>query len=92
MEDTPDICQHHFRDDRKITKTLTGFTPFYLVHGVELFLPIECQILLLHIYVELLPDTSLLEKILLILEQTNGDHRATLQSPIMTPTSTQTPL
>jgi transposase InsO family protein len=46
---------------RTLVKTTTGFSPFQLVHGVELILPIECEIPSLKLAVELLPDTSDLE-------------------------------
>jgi hypothetical protein len=39
-------------------KTTTGFTPFYLVYGVEAVLPIECEIPSLKLTVELLPHIS----------------------------------
>ena len=47
---------------RTSTKTTNGFTPFRLVHGVELVLPIECQIPSLRLAVEVLPDNSPLEE------------------------------
>ena len=59
--------------------TTTGFTPFHLVHGVELVLPIECQISSLWLVMEILPDTSPLEQHLLMLKWTNEDHCSTLQ-------------
>ena len=62
------------------TKTATSFTPFHLVHGIELVLPIECQIPSLCLTIELLPDTSPLEEWLLQLKQTIEDHRAALQA------------
>ena len=62
------------------TKTTTSFTPFFLVHGIESVLPIECEIPSLRLAVELLPDTSPLEERLLQLEQTIEDRRATLQA------------
>ena len=49
-------------DYRTSTKTTTSFTPFRLVHSVELVLPIEFQIPSLRFMVELLPDTSPLEE------------------------------
>ena len=67
-------------DYRTSTKTTTGFTPFCLVHGIELVLPIECQIPSLHLIVELLPDTTPLEERLLQLKQTIEDRRAALQA------------
>ena len=65
---------------RTSTKIATGFTPFLLVHGVELVLPIECHIPSLRLVVELLLDTSPLEERLLQLEQTIEDCRAALQA------------
>ena len=55
------------------TKTTTSFTPFFLVHGVESILPIECQILSFCLAVELIPDTLPLEEQLLQLEKTIED-------------------
>ena len=49
--------------------TATDFSPFQLVYGMEVVLPIECQIPSLKLVVELLSETSLLEKHLLYLEQ-----------------------
>ena len=51
------------------TKTSTGFTPFQLVYGLEVVLPIECEILSLQIAIELLPATSEEEKRFLYLAQ-----------------------
>ena len=67
-------------DYRTSTKTTIGFTPFHLVHGIELVLPIECQIPSLRLIVELLLDTSPLEEQLLQPKQTIEDHRASLQA------------
>ena len=39
-------------------KTTTGFTPFQLVYGLEVVLPIQCQIPSLKLAVEILPNTS----------------------------------
>lgn len=41
------------------------FTSFQLVHGVEVVVPIECEIHSLKLVVELLPNTSSLEKSLI---------------------------
>jgi hypothetical protein len=49
-------------------KTATSFSPFQLVHGVESILPIECEIPSLKLELELLPDTSYLERCLVHLE------------------------
>jgi hypothetical protein len=47
---------------RTSVKTATGFSPFQLVYGLEVVLPIECQIPSLKLVVQLLPDTSPLEE------------------------------
>ena len=46
---------------------MTGFTPFQLVYGLEVVLPIQCQILFLKLAVELLPNTSTEEEMFLYL-------------------------
>jgi hypothetical protein len=46
-------------------KYATGFTPFQLVYGIEVILPIECEIPSLKLVVELLPNTSAEEEHLL---------------------------
>jgi transposase InsO family protein len=46
-------------------KSATGFTPFWLVYGLEAILPIECEIPSLKLAVELLPNTSAEEECLL---------------------------
>jgi hypothetical protein len=62
-------------------KTVTDFSPFQLVYGLEAVFPIECQIPSLKLVVNLLPDTSLLEEHLLYLEQLNEHiHDAALAS------------
>ena len=38
-----------------LVKDATGFTPFQLVYGLEATLPIECEIPLLQLAIELLP-------------------------------------
>ena len=43
---------------RTLVKIATGFTPFQLVYGLKVVLPIQCQIPSLKLVVELLPDTS----------------------------------
>ena len=58
---------------------MTGFTLFHLVHGFQAFIPIECEILTLHIALHLLLDTTSLEKHLLSLKNFDGDHRNSLQ-------------
>ena len=39
-------------------KTATGFTPFQLIYGLEVVLPIECEIPSLWLTIELLPHTT----------------------------------
>ena len=53
----------------------TGFTPFQLVYGLEATLPIECEIPSLKIAVELLPNTTPVEKQLLYLERLDETRR-----------------
>ena len=43
-------------------KTMTGFTPFQLVYGLEAVLTIECEIPSLKLSVEILPNTSIEEE------------------------------
>jgi hypothetical protein len=45
-----------------VVKTNIGFTPFHLVHGVEVVLPIEFEIPTLRTAIELLPDSNTIEK------------------------------
>lgn len=52
---------------RTSTKTTTGFTPFQLVYGLEVILPIECEIPSLKLVVELPPNTFTEEERLLYL-------------------------
>ena len=54
---------------RTAVKTATGFSPYQLVHGVESVLPVECEITLLKLDIELLLGTSALEERLVHLEQ-----------------------
>jgi hypothetical protein len=61
-------------------KTTTSFTPFHLIHGVESTLPIECKIPTLRTTIEILPDTSPMEKCLLNLESLNEDCWSSLQN------------
>ena len=56
-------------DYRTVVKIATGFSPYQLVHGVELVLLVECDIPSLKLYIELLLDTSPLEEHLVHLEQ-----------------------
>ena len=52
-------------------KTATGFTPFQLVYGLEVVLPIECEIPSLRLTIELLPHTTEEEQRLLYLSHLN---------------------
>jgi hypothetical protein len=54
---------------RTSVKSATGFTPFQLVYGLEFVLPIECEITSLKLAVQLLPNTSAEEELLLYLMQ-----------------------
>ena len=60
---------------RTSVKTATRFSPFQLVHGVELILPIEWKIPSLKLAVVLLPDTFDLERRLVHLESLDEQHR-----------------
>jgi hypothetical protein len=60
-------------------KSAMGFTPFQLVYGLEVVLPIECEIPSLKLVVQLLPNTSIEEERLLYLTQLDETyHDATL--------------
>ena len=50
-------------------KTTTGFTLFQLVYGLEVVLPIECEITSLQLIIELFPNTFIEEECLLYLEK-----------------------
>jgi hypothetical protein len=63
-----------------VMKIATGFTPFHLVHGVEVTLPIECEIPTLRTTIELLPDTNPMEQHLMNLESLDEDRRSSLQN------------
>jgi hypothetical protein len=54
---------------RTSVKSATGFTPFQLVYGIEVVLPIECEIPYLKLVVEILPNTSTKEERILYLMQ-----------------------
>jgi hypothetical protein len=58
-----------------LVKTSTGFTPFQLVYGIEVVLPIECKIPSLKIKVELLPHTSTEEECFLHFTRLDETHR-----------------
>ena len=59
---------------RTVVKTATCFSPYHLVHGVESVLLVECEIPLLKLAIEILPDTSALEEHLVQLEQLDEQH------------------
>lgn len=59
------------------TKDATGFTPFLIIYGLEVTLPIECEIPSLNLVVELLPQTSPQEDHLLYLEWLDETRRLT---------------
>src|SRR5713226_471937 len=63
---------------RTVVNTATGFSPYQLVHGVESILPVEYEIPLLKLAMELLPDTSPLEEHLVHLEQLDEQRRDAL--------------
>ena len=58
-----------------LVKIATGLTPFHLVYGLEVVLPIQCQIPSLQLVVELLPDTSVEEEIFLYLNNLDETRR-----------------
>jgi hypothetical protein len=60
---------------RTLVKTSTSFSPFQIVHSVELILPVECEIPSLKLAVEFLPDTSDLERHLVHLESLDEKHK-----------------
>ena len=63
---------------RTAVKNTTGFSPYQLMHGVDSILPVECEIPLLKLAMELLPDTSPLEEHLVHLEQLDEQRRDAL--------------
>ena len=68
---------------RTLVKMATDFTPFQLVYGIEVVLPVECEIPSMKLAIELLPNTSELEKRLVYLEQLNETHRdATMSNDV----------
>jgi hypothetical protein len=60
---------------RTSVKSAMGFTPFQLVYGLEVVLPIECEIPSLKLAVKLLPNTSAEEERLLYLMQLDETRR-----------------
>jgi hypothetical protein len=59
---------------RTSVKSGTGFTPFWLVYGLESILPIECEIPSLKLVVELLPNTYAKEECMLYLMRLDETH------------------
>ena len=59
-------------------KTTMGFSPYQLVHGLELVLQVECEIPSLNLAIELLLDTSPLKEHLVHLEQLDEHRRDAL--------------
>ena len=60
---------------RTCVKSAMGFTPFQLVYGLEVVLPIECEIPSLKLAIELLPNTFTEEERMLYLMQLDEAHR-----------------
>jgi hypothetical protein len=56
-------------------KSAMGFMPFQLVYGIEVVLPIECEIPSLNLAIELLPNTSIEEECLLYLMRLDETRR-----------------
>ena len=63
---------------RTVVKNSTSFSPYQLVHGVELVLSVECEIPSLKLAVELLPDNYALEECLVQLKQLDEQRRDSL--------------
>ena len=63
---------------RAAVKTVTGFSPYQLVHGVDSVLLVECKIPSLKLAIEILPDTSALKEHLVHLEQLDEQRRYSL--------------
>ena len=61
-----------------MVNTTTSFSPYQLVHGVESFLLVECEIPSLKLVVDILPDTFGLEECLVHLEQLDEQRRDAL--------------
>jgi len=59
---------------RTSVKTSTGFTPFQMVYGLKVVLPIECEITSLKLVVEFLPNTYPEEEHLLYLTHLDETH------------------
>ena len=58
-----------------LVKTTTGFTPFQLVYGLEVVLPIEFEIPSFRLAVELLPNTSTEEELFIYLTNLYETHQ-----------------
>ena len=63
---------------RTAVNTATNFSPYQLVHGVEFFLLVECEIPSLKLAIDLLPNNSPLEECLVHLKQLDEHHRDAL--------------
>ena len=63
---------------RTNVKTVTGLSPFQLIHGVEAITPVECEISSLKITIHVLPDTTELEECLVHLEHLDEQRRDVL--------------
>ena len=63
---------------RKNVKTSIGFSPFQLVHGVEVVTPVESEIPSLKISIHVLPNMTELEECFLHLEHLDEKHRYAL--------------
>ena len=59
-------------------KTATRFSPFQLIHGVEVVTMVECKIPSLKIAIHVIPNTTELEKRLLHLEHLDEQCRDAL--------------
>ena len=57
------------------SKKSTGFTPFQLIYGLEVVLPIECEISSTKLAIKLLPSTSEEKKLFLYLAQLDETRR-----------------
>jgi hypothetical protein len=63
-----------------VVKTTTNFTPFDLVHGVEVVLPIECEIPTLCTAIDLFSDTTSMEQRFLNIKSLDKDWCSSLQN------------
>ena len=60
---------------RTSVRNATGFTPFQLAYGMEATFPIQCEIPLLKLVVDFLPDTSTREACIFNLIHLDEMHR-----------------